>query len=60
MTIKIKTFETEYKDHLEGLVNNFLAGLRDAQIVDIKLHVDEQSPTPNLRSMYFAMLIYKD
>jgi hypothetical protein len=59
--VKIKIFEKPNADLLEMHVNGFMEmELVDCDILDIKLHVDEQQKKDtDCVPMYIAMIIYQ-
>ena len=58
--MKVKLFDESHEQDLEEKVNDFLKGLDDEQIIDIKYQVSIMYDYKAQIYCYSAMIIYRD
>ncbi|RAK21183.1 uncharacterized protein DUF2758 [Anoxybacillus vitaminiphilus] len=57
---KVKLFDKEHEKDLESAVNQFLAGLNEGQLIDIKYEVAAMESEGEQVYCFSAMVIYRD
>lgn len=60
MRLKVKIFDEEHEKDLEEAVNGFLAGIKVADLIDIKYQLSHFSDGPGQIFSYSAMVIYQE
>ena len=58
--MKIKLFDEGHEKDLEEKVNDFLKGIKEEKVVDIKFQVSTMFDLKDQIYCYSAMVIYKD